>query len=69
MGQEGGSEGGGIEVVKASLDVKEEGGDPESESLESPDLREESQVCVEGVEPWEGAALVGVQETFGLEDG
>ena len=69
FGQEGSAEGGGVDVVAASLDVEEEGGDPESGSLKGPDLVCQGEAGVRGTKHGEGAALSGVEHVLGAGDG
>jgi len=68
-GQESGSEGGGVDIVEASFDVQEEGGDLQSGSLEGSYLMCEGEAGVGGAKSREGAAVVWVEETFGVGDG
>ena len=68
LGQKGGPEGGGVEIVEARLDVEEEGGDPESGPLKGPDFVGEGETWVKGTESWKGAALVRVEQTSGASD-
>ena len=51
-----------VDVVKAALDVQEEGGDLEVQALEKANLVGESRGGVKSGEAGEGAGLVGVQE-------
>jgi len=68
-GQKPGSEGGGIDVVEASLDVQKEGGDLQSGSLEGFYFVSEGEAGVGGAESREGAALVRVEEASGFCNG
>jgi len=68
-GQKSGSEGGGIDVVEASLDVQKEGGDLQSGSLEGFYLLSEGEAGVGGAESREEAALVRVEEASGFCNG
>ena len=53
---------GTVDIVKAALDIKEEGGDPEVKWLEEADLMGESSGGIECGKTGEGAGLVGVEE-------
>ena len=59
---------GRVDVVKAALDVKEEGGDLKVQALEKANLMGESRSGVECGETGEGTGLVGVEETTGPGD-
>jgi len=62
-GQQSSCEDGGIDVVKASFNVHEEGGDLPSRSLEGFYLLCEGEAGVGGAESWQGATLVRVDMT------
>jgi len=49
--EESGPEGGGVDVVEASFDVQEEGGDLQLRALESPYIVHEGEASVGGAEP------------------
>ena len=53
FGQERGPEGGGVAIVEASFDVEKKSGDPESGSLEGPDLVYQEEAGIRGAEAWE----------------
>jgi len=68
-GQDSGSEGGGIDIVEASFDVQEEGGDFQPGFLEGFYLQCKGEAGVTGAKPGAGAALVRVEDALGLGDG
>ena len=56
---------GRVDVVKATFDVKEEGGDSEVKALKEADFMGEGRSRVERGETGEGAGLMGVEEVAG----
>jgi len=53
-----------LDVVEPRLDVQEQGGDLKAWPLKGFDVVGEGEAGVIGTEPWERAALVGVQQPF-----
>jgi len=68
-GQESGSKGGGVDIVEAGFDGKEQGGDFQSGSLESLYFVHEGEAGVGVTESWQGAALVWVEQASRPSDG
>ena len=67
--QEPGPEGRGVDIVQARFDVEEESRDPESGPLKGSDVMSEGEVGVKRTETWEGATLVGVEQSLGASEG
>jgi len=66
--QHGGSRSGGHDIVKASIDVEEESGDPKPGCLKGSDFMRVGQAGVIDAEVCDRAVLVRVEESFGVGD-
>jgi len=68
-GQESGSEGGGVDIVKAGFDVHKKGIDFEPGAVEGSYLVHEREAGVGGAESWQGAGLVWREKALGPGEG